>query len=446
MNKPFKLSLSVGEFFSTEVNNATNNIDKVDKEQFLYGYTKCFADGLTKHKYYFPLDVIKKAAHTIRGKPLLAAFNIWHSDGLGGHDTDEVGVGYVPDNAEIKYEKSDDGRTFLCTNFALWKYYSNDLPKILKDSNNHKKDVSVELFILDSEKDAENNYTIVKEFVFCGITILSQDIMPAVENAQMEITKFSQKAQSVFENLKNYVNNESEKSDSFLLQKNSKEKKMAEKNKIENSVQSENAKGEPLDNAWKSTNTTVDISKRESTYHDDGTVTREYEDHTKSVTVEKEVPESTALQNSDETSTVVNSQEDNVDDSEKLENSWSEKYSVLESDYQKLKNSYETLVQKYSVLEEFKRNKDNEEKKQAVECALNDVVDVLGADDISAWRKKSETFSNVDDFKNALKAFAFDVQHTKGIKPIETLRNSIPTKFDAESDPNNIWDSLSSYY
>ena len=98
-------------------------------------------------------------------------------------------------------------------------------------------------------------------------------------------------------------------------------------------------------------------------------------------------------------------------------------------------------MQKYSVLEEFKKNKENEVITQAIECALNDVSDILDAEAITNWREKSVNFANVDDFKNALKAFAFDVQKEKGVKPVEQLRNAIPKNIDNE-DTMNIWSRL----
>lgn len=434
MNKPYKVSLSIGEIFSVKDNDTQTEIEKVNEEQIMRGKTKCFADGLNANNYFFTLSGMKKAAPTIRGKPFLVHFNLFHSDGLGDHDSNEIAVGYVPDNAEITYEKTDDGRTFLCTDVAIWKYYSKELPEILKNAEDNKKEVSVELLVIDSEE--QEDYTVIKEFVFCGITILSQDISPAIKNAEMQILKFSNKAKSVFDKLEDFL-------------KFSKEEKMAEKEKIENSEKPE----ETLENAVKVTDVSVRVNANESTYNDDGSCIHINESHSASTTVVEQVPD---VPIHSEEETVDNSCEENENsceksenEPEKIENSANDdiqqKFSSLQNEYTILKNSYDDLMQKYSVLEEFKKNKDNEVKLQAIECALNDVSDTLSGDEISEWREKAKTFSNVDDFKNSLKAFAYDVQKSKGVEASQSLRNSISQIYIENTNSDSLWGSLENY-
>lgn len=116
------------------------------------------------------------------------------------------------------------------------------------------------------------------------------------------------------------------------------------------------------------------------------------------------------------------------------------KCSALEAELTTLKNNYSALELKCTSLEQYKTNKENEEKTVAIECALNDVADILSDKEIEQWREKSLTCSSVDGFKNELKAFAFDVQKKNGVKPVETLRNSIPVVQEDES--TNVWDRL----
>lgn len=449
MNKPYKVSLSIGEIFSLKDHDKQTEIEKVNEEQIMRGKTMCFADGLNENNYYFTLSGMKKAAPTIRGKPFLVHFNLFHSDGLGDHDSNEIAVGYVPDNAEITFEKADDGRTFLCTDVAIWKFYSKELPEILKNAENNKKEVSVELLVIDSEE--QSDYTVIKEFVFCGITILSQDISPAIKNAEMQILKFSNKAKSVFEKLEDFL-------------KFSKEENMTEKEKIENSEKPK----ETLENATKVTDVSVRVDTGERIYNDDGSTIYTDESHRVSTTVVEEVPD-VPIQSEKETVDNAcngneNEQEDEIcekndnsceksenseNEPEKIENSVNDdiqqKFSSLQNEYTILKNSYDDLMQKYSVLEEFKKNKDNEVKLQAIECALNDVSDTLSGDEISEWRENAKTFSNIDDFKNALKAFAYDVQKSKGIETSQSLRSSITQTYMENSDSNSLWGSLENY-
>lgn len=476
MNKPYKISLSIGDFFSTESKkNTKSKLSDINDEQFIYGYTRCFADGLNKNDYYFPLKAIKEASETIIGKPLLVAFNLFNSDGLGGHDLNEVGVGYVPDNAQIKYEKSSDGRTFLCTNFVLWKYYSNNLPKILKKAQDNKKDVSVELFVLDSEYDEKKGYTIVNKFVFCGITILSQDITPAVENAEMQITKFSKKAEGVFEKLNNYLKGDSNKKESPLLLNNSKEENMSTGKVVENSIAQDEPiqeveSKETLDNAYKVNTTTVNVVSTESVYHDDGSDDYKRVEHTETATHGEQVDETqtevyeqkeVASEGEDEAQAdkkeVCEENADKTSDEEPAETEEKElvenatvskaEYEKLEKEYCALKDSFAELEKENVELKTFKANKEKEENQKMIEFALTEVSDIFTNEEIENWRNQAETFSNIDEFKNALKAHAYDVSKSKGNKVKESMRNALPKSetFESKNSKSGIWGNMENY-
>ena len=213
---------------------------------------------------------------------------------------------------------------------------------------------------------------------------------------------------------------------------------------------------EVLENGEKITTTNVSVSEYTDTYDDNGRFvesTSEY--HSKSeTTVEQTEDTPEKLENAtekDEKNKEVNNStcENNSCKSEKNScESIEEKCSALEvkcanleTELTTLKNSYSALELKCNSLEKYKTNKENEEKTIAIECALNDVVDILSADEIAQWRKKSLTCSSVDGFKNELKAFAFDIQRKNGVTPVETLRNSIPQNAQ-EDEPTNVWDRL----
>lgn len=119
---------------------------------------------------------------------------------------------------------------------------------------------------------------------------------------------------------------------------------------------------------------------------------------------------------------------------------------VSRKDYEELKKMYDTTLLKCKKLEEYKNNRDSEDMKNAVEIALNGVSHILNADQIDEWRKESAkySYSQLDDFRNKLKAFAFDISEKNGIPQKETLRNSIPMCGDDES--MDIWDRISKNY
>lgn len=133
-------------------------------------------------------------------------------------------------------------------------------------------------------------------------------------------------------------------------------------------------------------------------------------------------------------------------DPEKEEACRNKNSTVSKEEYNALVEKYNKLLSKCQKLEEYKNNRDSEDMKNAVEIALNSVSHVLNADQINEWRKESEnySYSQLDDFRNKLKAFAFDISENSGIPHEETLRNSIPMNIDDDSE--DIWDRLSKKY
>lgn len=129
------------------------------------------------------------------------------------------------------------------------------------------------------------------------------------------------------------------------------------------------------------------------------------------------------------------------EDPEKVNNSM-----VSRKAYDDLKEKYDAVLLKCQNLETYKHNRESEDMKNAVELALNNVSHILNADQIDDWRKESQkySYSQLDDFRNKLKAFAFDIQENKGIPHEETLRNAIPSNQDIDSD--DVWERISKKY
>lgn len=446
-------------FSIDEIENA-KTLAEINDSQFSKIRIRAFSDGVTRHGYGFSLDTIKESAFTILGKPILFKYDMW-TDDASSHEPEEVQCGFVPKDeadADIQFEYDEAlGKTFLTVNAYLWNVYQEDLIRILQRDDGYKN-VSVEMWVIDSDEGTKSDkcYIMVNQFVYNGITILGSSVTEACEGADMEVIKFSyddyQKAQSEFEQqLNNSINQESIQ-DSFLIQKNSDNKEETMAKEIKNAATDT---PEVLENGEKISTVNVNISEYTDNYDDNRNYvggTSEY--HSKSETkiehTDDDIPtvienavdndEKQELKNfmkTDESPEPVNNSTDCI--MEKY-NILEVKCSTLESELLTLKNSYSALELKCAFLEEYKNNKENEEKTIAIECALNDVVGILSTDEISQWREKSLTCSTVDVFKNELKAFAFDVQKKSGIKPEETLRNSIPVM--QVEEPTNVWDRL----
>ena len=97
-------------------------------------------------------------------------------------------------------------------------------------------------------------------------------------------------------------------------------------------------------------------------------------------------------------------------------------------------------------MENYKKNKENENMRNTIEIALNSVSHILNSDQITEWRKESEKCSteNVDGFINNLKAFAFDIQEKNGIPHTESIRNALPKQ--SEDEPNDFWERIEKKY
>ena len=445
--------------FSIDEIENVKTLAEINDSQFSKIRIRAFSDGVTRHGYGFSLDTVKESAFTILGKPILFKYDMW-TDDASSHEPEEVQCGFVPKDetdADIQFEYDETlGKTFLTVNAYLWNVYQEDLIRILQRDDGYKN-VSVEMWVIDSDEETKSNkgYITVNQFVYNGITILGSSVTEACEGAGMEVIKFSyddyQKAQFEFEKqLNNSINQESIQ-DSFLIQKESDNKEETMAKEIKNAATDT---PEVLENGEKISTVNVNVSEYTDNYDDNGNYvcgTSEY--HSKSETKVEHTDDAPAVienaVDNDEKQKLENSTETN-ESPEQINNSTEDivekcnaldvKCSTLESELLTLKNSYSALELKCAALEEYKNNKENEEKTIAIECALNDVVDVLSAEDISKWREKSLTCASVDSFKNELKAFAFDIQKKSGVKPVETLRNSIPKVQDEE--PSNIWDRL----
>lgn len=440
--------------FSVDEIENPKTLQEINDSQFTKVRIKAFSTGVTRHNYAFNEDVLKAAAFSILGKPVLYKYNMW-TDDASSHEPDEIQCGFIPKDetdADISFEYDEaTGKTFLYVNAYLWKVYQEKLINILQRDNGIKS-VSVEMWLIEYVDNGGNSPIDVKQFVFNGVTILGDDVTPACEGAAMEVVKFSiedyTKAECEFkEKLNNSINRESDE-DSFLIQKNNinKEELMAEE--LKNAT---TESPEVLENAEVVTTTNVNVSEYKDTYDDNGCfVSSESEYHSKSETTVEQVPDdtNTTVTNAENTSVDTTGENpEEMDNACKSDNATEEKCgelevkcSALETEIMTLKNSLEALKLENATLADYKANKEKESITLAVECALNDVSTILSQDEITQWREKSLTCANFDAFQNELKAFAFDAQNKNGTKVPETLRNSIPQEVVVE--PTNVWERL----
>lgn len=408
---------------------STENLQTANEAQFVLARLRCFAEGITSHGWKFSLDSVKKASFSLLGKPILWSYSVWEDDAKG-HEPDEIACGFIPDNeelADIQYVYDEDyDKTFVEVNCYIWAVYADKMVEILKRTDG-VKDVSSELWIIGQDEKDEYNVT---EYVYTGVTILGEIINPAVKGAEIRVVKFSEEYNQAKAEFVKILNSE------------------------EGDTSMDNEKIQELDNATEVTTTTVRVSEYTDKYDDDGKwVGGKDECHTVSETTVEEVPDSAQMSDPVASNNECGKEEDNADcieddnaegcgkednagdciedknsetpDYEGLYNSTKEQLDILSAELNELKGNYEALEIKCADLEEYKTNKEAEEMTKAVNCAIAEVADCFSADEIEAWKAKAVECSNIDAFKNELKACAFDKQKTAK----SSIRNPIPMGF-----------------
>lgn len=408
---------------------SNENLQSINDAQFVLARVRCFAEGITSHGWKFSLDAVKKASFSLCGKPILWSYSTW-TDDAQGHEPDEIACGFIPKSeelADIQYVYDENyEKTFVEVNCYIWKVYADKIVDILARTDG-VKDVSSELWIIGQDEADEYNVT---DYVYTGVTILGEAINPAVKGADIRVVKFSEE----------YKQAEAE----FVKTLNSED----------GDTKMDNEKIQELDNATEVTTTTVRVSEYTTKYDDDGHYAGDREEtHCVSETTVEEVPETEVFEETateaevEETVEVDNAEcdkEDNAEgciedknsetpDYEALYNAAQEQVNALTSELDELKASYSAMEVKCADLEEYKANKETEEMTKAVNCAISEVADCFSADEIEEWKAKAVNCSNIDAFKNELKACAFDKQ--KSTKP--SIRNPIPMEFANKEDNAN---------
>lgn len=183
---------------------SVNNIqlmDNIEKSLFKKVKIKAFATGENCHTMPIEEDTLKRGAKTIYNKPILWKYNKYFDDAMG-HEKDEVPCGFVPETNDnpIRFE-IDKGRLYIVIYALLWTKYCGKLIDIFKRDNN-KKDVSVEIAVIEDEENNFSSKPKIKDFVIAGITLLGEMVNPACKGCEAELLEFS-------ENKSEFLKNES---------------------------------------------------------------------------------------------------------------------------------------------------------------------------------------------------------------------------------------------
>lgn len=154
---------------------------------FALGEVYLLAEGNNSHKNPISLEVLKRDAHTMLGKFLIAKYSDFQKD-VTTHTQDQQIVGYFPKDGKIQF-KEKDGKTFAVFDVLISKLYATPVYQLFKEHN--FRNVSAEFTCIKQKEPDENGDNPIEKIMFHGCTILGLNYKPSCKGAEMNIKRFS---------------------------------------------------------------------------------------------------------------------------------------------------------------------------------------------------------------------------------------------------------------
>lgn len=147
-----------------------------------------FASGDNLHDMYVSEETLLKTANTIKNCPLVWKYDSVLDDAYT-HDSEESPCGFIPESAEVKSRKLEDGRTMLSAIAYVWKRYTGPLLSFFKRDGG-KKPVSVEMSVYKTQSKKDGK-TELLDFRYEGVTVLGSYVTPAIPMANASVLSFA---------------------------------------------------------------------------------------------------------------------------------------------------------------------------------------------------------------------------------------------------------------
>lgn len=146
--------------------------------------------GKNSHDMPISRSAIEYAANSIKGKPILAAFDVLDTDFLA-HEENEQPVGFFIEEEPQIIEKEYDGNPelFIRAKGKVWKRYFDNVMNIFKRKGG-KTDVSMEIDMLDFQEPEYGKEGFINIFSILGCTLLG--VKPAIRGAEAKVLSFAE--------------------------------------------------------------------------------------------------------------------------------------------------------------------------------------------------------------------------------------------------------------
>lgn len=416
--------------FSIQDISVFRNDDNVD---FAIVELKFLSDGNNAQNCPISTDVLKQYANTVLGKPIVAKFHKWQND-VGTHELDEVIIGYVPHNAEVKFEYNEMyGKTFAVVQGVISKIYATDVYNLFTEIN--ERAVSSE-FSCTQNNPNEYGEGEITSYAIHGITVLGRNVRPAVEGAKINVKKFSSTdIDEFYDNknnlLKKFANNRKNKLNNKNFNNLDKEATMEEEKLFAESVSEEKEKDVVMeDDKEMSIDNSADEKDKEA-------------EQPKEMSDEKETDEEDKKVEEMSCDKEMSDDQDDKDETEETDTKEEKKFSLdayvdesfslamLEKETEDNKAFVEKVLRQMSAeeiftkivelskenneLKSFKAEKIAIEKETKLNAIMSNVKDDLDEKTFADLKTEGETleFSELGAFENKVKAFAYEASKNK---------------------------------
>lgn len=157
-----------------------------EDQDFAHVEIWALANGNNSHKNPIDIEVLKRDAYTILGKPIIGYYSEWDSD-TTTHTKDQSILGWIPNDQEVQYKEKDD-KIFIVVNGLLSKLYAKKVVDMFRENN--FRNVSCEFTCIEEDEDEYGNMPL-SQIVFHAVTILGLRYDPSCEGCEIKVKQFA---------------------------------------------------------------------------------------------------------------------------------------------------------------------------------------------------------------------------------------------------------------